>query len=104
MRRLAIELTTAAIRVIDEASPPPEPSEPATSAPIAHGLRESAQLEFLKLRTAPPRLFVLVTSPEIRELGNPENVTRLRLKVSEEGVEWTTIELDGVEHDRLVPE
>ena len=110
VRRVSDDLAATVIRVIEELRPKPEaseasePSEPAVSAPIAEGLREAVRLEFLKLRTPPPRLFVLVTSSEIREAGNSENVMRLRLKVTEEGVEWTTIELDGVQHDRLVPE
>ena len=54
--------------------------------------------------TPPPRLLALVTSAEIREAGTSENVTRLNLKLSEQGVEWTTIETDGVTRDRLVPE
>jgi hypothetical protein len=67
-------------------------------------LREAVRRQFLNLRTPPPRLMVLVTTAEVREAGPTENVTRLRLKVSEQGVEWTTIESDGVRRDRLVPE
>jgi hypothetical protein len=46
---------------------------------------------------------VLVTTQEIREAG-PDNVTRLRLKITEDALEWTQIDLDGQTHDRLVPE
>jgi hypothetical protein len=65
---------------------------------------EDLRREFVKARTAPPRLSVLVTSTEIREGASQDNVVRLRLKVTEEGVEWTTIERDGKRRDILVPE
>jgi hypothetical protein len=67
-------------------------------------LANAVRREFVKLRGAPPRLDVAVTSSEIREAGNSGNVTRLRLKISEQGVEWTTVESGGVQQDRLVPE
>ena len=68
---------------------------------IAAELREASRIEFLKLRTPPPRLTVLVTTAEIQEAGNAENLTRLHLKVSEAGMEWTMIESEGVQRDRL---
>ena len=101
--RVADDLTAAALRVIGEIRPTRN-GEPAIARSLEIALKEAVRLEFLKLRTAPPRLTVSVTSAEIREAGTPENVTRLRLKVTEQGVEWTTIESDGVRRDRLVPE
>nr|WP_298687527.1 hypothetical protein [uncultured Dongia sp.] len=102
VHRMADDLTTAALRVVDEARPAAEREKP--MAQPAAALKEAVRLELLKLRTAPPRLSVLVTSSEIREAASADNVTRLRLKVSEHGVEWTSVETDGVQHDRLVPE
>jgi len=67
-------------------------------------LRDKVRLEFLKLRSAPPRLDALVTSSELREAGTPDNIVRVRLKISEEGVEWSSVEVDGVRQDRLIPE
>lgn len=104
VHRLADDLTSTALRVVGELQPRSETAGPTISPAIAAELKETARVEFLKLRTPPPRLTVLVTSAEIRESGTAENVTRLRLKVSEQGVEWTTIESNGIQHDRLVPE
>ncbi|MBI4517002.1 MAG: hypothetical protein HY699_14430 [Deltaproteobacteria bacterium] len=103
VNRVADDLTSTALRVVGELRPK-STAEPAIVTPIGAEFREAVRLEFLKLRTPPPRLTVLVTSAEIREAGTTENLTRLRLKVSEQGVEWTTIESEGVRHDRLVPE
>lgn len=100
VHRIADDLTSTALRMVEEMKPRSGAAEPA----LAAELRDAVRLEFLKLRTPPPRLMVLVTSAEIREAGGAENLTRLRLKVSEQGVEWTTIESEGIRRDRLVPE
>ena len=102
--RVADDLISTALRVVGELRPTPDTAEPAIPLPLAAEFKETLRLEFLKLRTPPPRLTVAVTSAEIREAGTTENLTRLRLKVSEQGVEWTTIESEGVRRDRLVPE
>lgn len=104
VHRLADDLTSTALRVVGELKLRSGASEPTIPPPIAAELKETARVEFLKVRTPPPRLTVLVTSAELREAGTAENVTRLRLKISEQGVEWATIESNGVQHDRLVPE
>ena len=67
-------------------------------------LRETTRLEFLKRRPPPPRLNVLATTQEIREAGPSEVITRIRLKVTEQAMEWTSIESDGQTQERLVPE
>ena len=104
VHRIADDLTATALRVLKEITPPPAEAEGPVATRGAAELKDTTRLEFLKLRTPPPRLTVLVTSAEIREAGTADNLTRLRLKVSEQGLEWTTIESDGVQHDRLVPE
>ena len=76
--------------------PPSAAAEPAVPKAIAAELRDVVRLEFLKLRTPPPRLMVLVTSAELREAGAAENLTRLRLKVSEQGVECVGATIFGV--------
>ncbi len=101
---LADDLTAAALRTVSAQPPERGVAPPVFPASFASELKESARQEFVNLRTPPPRLSVLVTSAEIREAATPENVTRLRLKVSEHGVEWVTIEQDGVQSNRLVPE
>ena len=67
-------------------------------------LSERARRDFLSARTAPPRLTALVTTQEIREAGPSEAITRLKVKFSEEAVEWTTIESDKGTERRLIPE
>jgi hypothetical protein len=67
-------------------------------------LKTGLRLAFLKARVPPPRLSTLVTTQDIREAGAGENVTRLKLKISEESVEWTMVESDGQMQGRLIPE
>lgn len=104
VHRAADELTSMALRIVGELTATSDSKESNIPPGFAAELREATRLEFLKLRTTPPRLTVLVTSAEIREAGTAENLTRLRLKVSEQGLEWTTIESEGATRDRLVPE
>lgn len=100
----ADDLTDTALRIIKERKPPRGLQEVDFPALLEDELRRTTRFEFLKMRTPPPRLAVLVTTAEIQAAGPTENVMRLRLKVSEEGVEWTVFETDGVRRDRLVPE
>lgn len=67
-------------------------------------LKNAARTELLKLRKPPARLNVLATTAEIREAGPSENLTHLHLKIIEESVEWTKIECDGEDIERLIIE
>jgi hypothetical protein len=68
---------------------------------LREGLRAQARLDLLKAKSAPTRLAVLVTTQEVREAG-PQNIMRLTLKITEDNVEWTSIEKDGKTTERLV--
>jgi hypothetical protein len=100
VQRVADDFSDTAIRTLAEL----RRTEPTPLEPLAAELRAEVRREFVRLRPSPPRLVALVTSAEIREAGTSENVVRLNLKLTEEGVEWTTIETDGVSRERLVPE
>jgi hypothetical protein len=104
VRRLGDDLTSAALRTVELLGRAGEGRDVGLPAALADELKETVRVELVKLRTLPPRLTVLVTSAELREAGTGENITRLRLKVAEQGVEWTTIESNGQTRDRLVPE
>jgi hypothetical protein len=70
---------------------------------IHNDLVSLARKSVIELRRLPQRLEIAVTTDEVREAGSA--VTRVSLKVSEEGLEWTTIETeDGKRIDRLVLE
>lgn len=102
VQRVADDLTTSALGIIAEIGRASILEE--IPQLFVSDLKEAVRLEFLKLRPPPPRLIVLVTSAEIREAGTAENLTRLHLRVSEQGLEWTTVESEGVQRDRLIPE
>lgn len=104
VNRIADELAATTLKFLEALPPQPGAQVQPVSPAVAADLKQAARIEFLKLRKPPPRLLVLVTTTELREAGNSEHFTRLRLKVTEQGVEWTTVESEGLLQDRLVPE
>jgi hypothetical protein len=101
VNRAADELASTASRTLTEFD---RLVAPERRPKLEEKLKEAARVEFLKLRKPPRRLQVLVTTPEIREAGPSEVITRLNLKITEEAVEWTTIESDDQKQERLVME
>lgn len=104
VHRIADELTNAAVSTLTEVQGLREPIEKRRIETLDTELRNAVKLEFLKLRQPPPRLNVLATTQEIREAGPSEIVTRIKLRLTEQAVEWTSVESEGQKQDRLVPE
>ena len=104
VKRVGDELSRAVLRMLTGSGGLIKTGEPAQVKKLEEELKKAARIEFLKLCKPPPRLHVLVTTREIREAGPCEIITRFQLKITEEAFEWTTIESDGIEQDRLVPE
>lgn len=104
VNRIADKLSKSASQILSEVGRPGESSEAQRISKLETELKNATRVEFLKLRKMPPRLHALVTTAEIREAGPSETITHLRLKISEQAVEWTTIESEGQKQDRLVPE
>ncbi len=102
--RISDQLTSVTTEFLRATAQPRGGVEPGDIQRFEKALKHAARIELLEARKTPPRLQVLVTTQEIREAGPSEVITRLRLKVSEQGVEWTTVEADGRTQDRLVPE
>lgn len=53
---------------------------------------------------ASSRLLVQVTNTALRDAGPAELLTKLHLSISEDAVEWTTVESQGQTIERLLPE
>lgn len=102
--RIADYLADAVFKTLSAKAAPDDSERLAQIQKLASELRTAARTAFLKSRLPPPRLTALVTTQDIREAGAAENITRLRLKITEESVEWTTVESGGQTQDRLVPE
>ena len=98
MNRVSHDLSINAVKAMGEAI------RPEKRAKFEETLKDSLRVEFIKIRKAPTRLNVLVTTAEIREAGPNEVITHLHLKISEEAFEWTTVESDKGKDDRLVIE
>jgi hypothetical protein len=98
------ELASAVSEVLSDPERPGGPLERAKAKKVEAGLREAARAELLAIHVPPPRLRSLVTTAEIREAGPAETLTHLRLKISEEGMEWTSVEIEDRTEDRLVIE
>jgi len=67
-------------------------------------LKGATMKEFLKSYKPLPRLHILSKTSEVRDAGPDEVVTRIRLKISEEGFEIIKIETEGESKEILVPE
>ncbi len=53
----------------------------------------------------PPQFRVTVLTSRVKDQADPSTITRIRLSVREDGVEWTSVERpDGTTRDHLVPE
>lgn len=105
--RLANELTHTVVRAIlryykkKKGGTPPDEER---LERFSEGLRNTARREILKVHTRPPRLNVLVTTREIKEVGDTALTGRLKVKVHEDSLEWSIIERDNETHERLIPE
>lgn len=102
--RMADRMADAAAEALGAGVAPGDAAGQAAIARMRDELKSAARVAFLKTRTPPPRLGALVTTQEVREAGPGETVTRLRLRVSEEAVEWSAVESDGETKERLIPE
>jgi hypothetical protein len=104
VHRLADDLSATASKVIAELGSAARPGAAGDAATGDAELKEATRVALLDVPTGPPRVRVLVTSSEIRDAATDNNLTKLRLTISEQGVEWTTIETEGRRRDQLVPE
>jgi hypothetical protein len=98
VNRVSLDFSVNAVKVLGEVIKPEKRAE------FEEKLKDSLRIESIKICRPPTRLNVLVTTAEIREAGPNEVITHLRLKISEEAFEWTTIESDEGRKDRLVIE
>ncbi|MCL5267158.1 MAG: hypothetical protein M1469_03525 [Bacteroidetes bacterium] len=79
--------------------------KPASMEKFANDLKSSMQREFTKFLVAPPRLNVLATTAELKEAGPIEILAQLEFTISEEGMEWSSIQQEGeVSKQFLIPE
>ncbi|HYD52984.1 MAG TPA: hypothetical protein VEA99_10165 [Gemmatimonadaceae bacterium] len=104
VHRAADDFTTTALDVIKKVTVTPRGEATPATAIDESVLRDDVRTAFLQLRPQPPRLDVIVTSAEIREGATADNLARIRLKVTEQGVEWASIQSNGSQRDILVPE
>ena len=104
LRRVADDFATETYRWLTAPGRPAAGLDPDEAAGREQDLRRTAWSAFFRLRKPPPRLSVLVTTAEVREAGPTDILTRLQLRLTEDGVEWTSIESEGRMQQRLVPE
>ena len=71
---------------------------------IESSLRRQFAAEFLKLQSPPPPVQVLVVTTQLKDIAPPLTLTRIRLTISEEGVEWTQTNPSDPSSKTLMPE
>lgn len=104
VHRFADDLSATASKALAELEAATRPGVAGDAATSDAELKEAARVALLDVSIGPPRVRVFVTSSEIREAATADNLTKLRLTISEQGVEWTTIETESGRRDQLVPE
>ena len=68
-------------------------------------IRDQAKKSALKKRGNPPKINATIMTSHVKERADHNNVTRLKLVIKEEGVEWATSESeDGTVRRNLTPE
>lgn len=100
VNRIASELSRESAKLLTIEGPADREVQPVLEAK----LRDVARVEFDKLRKPPARLKVLVNTSAVKEAGPRDVVTNIHLKISEEAFEWTVLDMDGEQVDRLVIE
>jgi hypothetical protein len=98
------DLVSAAVKFIGSSESQTLASDPARLQGFETELRAAVLETFPDKTTEPPRLLVQVTNTALRDAGPAELMTRLHLSISEDAVEWTTIESQGQTVERLLPE
>lgn len=83
---------------------PLTPEEQERVARFSRELRHEVAVTLLVMRDPPPRVKVLATANELREHGGPDQIVRIRVKVREQAVEWSSVDGPDGERRRLIPE
>jgi len=74
-------------------------------AHIIGGVRAEAAKAAIIRPSIPPQMTVSVVTSNIKDLADPNSVTRIHLSIREDGVEWSTTERpDGTTRGHLIPE
>ncbi|MDA2937075.1 hypothetical protein MYX75_02275, partial [Acidobacteria bacterium AH-259-A15] len=64
----------------------------------------SLRVRFLNKSKVPPRIKVLVQTSQVKGAGADDMLVLVRLNITEDAVEWTMVEIEGEETERLIPE
>jgi hypothetical protein len=102
--QVADELAAAARTAFAEGELTRSAVKPETLDTLADDLKQATRPAFLNLMPVLPRLQVAATTQEVRDAGPANTIGKILLSVSEEGVQWTSVETSGESKDRLVPE
>jgi hypothetical protein len=101
----ATEAATVAVLDMIKAAIPDDTNTKAASDPaLESSLRERLRIEFNKLLPLPSPVQVLAVTSQLKDLGFPQNLTRIRLSITEEGVEWAQTRATDAASRTLMPE
>lgn len=104
VKELVENLVSAAVKFVGSLATQSLAADPARLQGFEEGLRAEALAAFPGRTVESPRVLVQVTNTALRDAGSPELMTRLRLSISEDAVEWTTVESQGQTVEKLLPE
>jgi hypothetical protein len=100
-QRAVAALTTA----LTEAAATRDPARRRVLEDLREPLREIVAGAALTREPVPPTLRLRVVTDDVRTHATPDTVTRVRIHLKEEGLEWSeTVLADGQRRGRLTPE
>lgn len=101
---VADKLVESVTQVLKETAPFEADKSSEKLAVFAQELRQKLYSEFSKYLRDQPRLEVTANTAEIKNVGSKDILAYVRFTVTEDSLEWTTIDDGDVSVRRLIPE
>ncbi|MBC2727159.1 hypothetical protein [Desulfosporosinus sp.] len=101
---IADKLVASVIRELKESTPLEDDKNNNKLDEFAHELRQQLYSEFSKYLRDQPRLDITANTSDIKNAGSKDILAYVRFTVTEDSLEWTTVDEGDVAVRRLIPE
>ena len=100
----ATKAASDTVRLVVEAVKMSSADRATVDPAIESSLRQQLDLEFIQLQPPSPRVQVLVSAAQLKDIAPPHALTRIQLTITEEGVEWSQTNPSDAASKTLLPE
>lgn len=104
METISKDISKETIKVIGEFKSVKDKIDKEKIIKLSKIIEAKIREELISKRKPPLRVKISPLTSHVREIGKTEHLVTLKLSLSEDAVEWTTIEENGKEKDILIPE